>query len=153
MPVYSDDLCDALGCDCQRIISASKSIEHRKIVVNIPQTLVVDDEQRIHIGGDLFHAFQRLHNFTLSFKNERNGNNPYRKNAHVLSYTRHDGSSPGSGSSAHPGCNEYHTGAVAQQILNEFDTFLSSTLSHFGFISGTKTACSMFAQLYFHGHR
>ncbi|MPM32663.1 hypothetical protein SDC9_79228 [bioreactor metagenome] len=34
--MYSDDLCNALGGGCQRIIGPGKSIQHRQVVIDIP---------------------------------------------------------------------------------------------------------------------
>ncbi|MPN45241.1 hypothetical protein SDC9_192808 [bioreactor metagenome] len=49
MSVHGDNFGDAPGSSSQGIIRFGKSIEHSQVAVDIPQTLIIDYQQCIHV--------------------------------------------------------------------------------------------------------
>ena len=65
-----------------------------------------------------------LVDFAVTFEQEGNGYDTYRKNAHGLGFAGNDGGCTGSGTTAHTGSDEYHFGAVVEHGADLFHTFL-----------------------------
>ena len=117
MSVHRDNLRDAFSGGCQGIIGFPKRVHHGEILINISQSLVVDDQQSIHVFGNLFHSFESLYDLSRPFKHEGDGHDPYREDSHIFGHPCHHGCCSCSSSSTHTGGNENHAGTVVEQIF------------------------------------
>ena len=100
---------DALYAVLEDVVCLCKGVEKGNLGFrNQTQTLVLDNDQGIHIfleGCDaalcLFHSL-----FALKFK--RLGHDTDRQDVHFLCHLCHNRSRSGAGAAAHAGCNENH---------------------------------------------
>ena len=144
---------NTLGSILQDIVCPLVLCLHRNtflLFVAASQTLVVDDQQRVHILPHLLHSAQSHDNLPPSFEGERNRHDTYRQQPHFLGYFCHERSCTRARSTAHAGRDEYHLRTVAEQRTNLFRRVLSLLETTFRLAAGTQTVRP---QLQFHRHR
>ena len=146
----SDNLCNGLSSDAERIISLTKSGCQREVGINLTKPLVIDDEECVDMLRHLLNTVEGLVYLLGPFEAEGNRHDANGQYAHLFGDTRNDRCCTSAGSSTHTGCNKRHPGTVAEHGLDVFNTLLSSLTGTLGLITGTK---SLGAQLQMDWHR
>ena len=86
-----------------------------QVGIDLAQTFVVDYQQSVHVLAHLFHAVERLQDFFLAFKQERDGNDSYRQDIFLLGNPGNYRGGSCSGSPTHSGGDKYHFCSVVKQ--------------------------------------
>src|SRR5437868_5601941 len=108
MQRIADDLCNALRSVGKYIVGMHECIHHSKVTVYLAQTLVADDEERVHILLQLFNAGLGLCSLFSALELERNGNDTHCEYAHFFCSLCDDGCSSCTGAFTHACCDEHH---------------------------------------------
>ena len=100
---------DRIGED---VVRHPEGLEHGHVLAcHAEQPVVGNDDQGIHVLGELFFAGFGLFHLALSLKGEGLGDHAHGERAHVPGDPRHDGGCAGAGSAAHARGDEHHIGA------------------------------------------
>ena len=147
---YRDQVADALNALPEHIIGNAEGFQHRCSFVDyLKQTVIGNDNKRIHMLLQLRNAGIRILHALFSFEVEGFGHNSDRQCSQIPCDFRHNGSSAGTGSAAHACRNEDQVGTL-QRLCDFFTAFLCRAPSHFGNSSGSQAFCQLFADLDLH---
>ena len=134
-----DDFCNTLCSNAQGVVCLSEGIEYCEVWINLAETLVVDNQQRIYVLRHLFYTIQCLVDLLRTFEAERNGYDTNGKDSEFLAHSCDDRRSTGSGTTTHSGSDESHLGAVVQHVLDLLQGFLGSLASLGRLVAGSQT--------------
>src|SRR5687768_9852819 len=104
-----------------------------EVAIHFAKLVVTDNEQRIYILLQFFNAEISLLLTFFAFKNERDRNDAYGEDAHLLSCLCNDRRCAGTGSSSHASRNEYHLRVIGEnpfEFINVFNGCIPSYFRH-----------------------
>ena len=141
------DIGDTLHSLFQDLICHFKCFQQRSLFLYRFQELIIRyNNEGIHVLlQELDSKFCMLAAF-FSFKTERLGYYPYRKNPHVLGDFSDDRRSTCSCASSHTACHEDHVGSC-NEFLQIFQIFFCRFLPYFRVPAGTQTFRQFFSDL------
>src|SRR5665213_882025 len=113
---------------------------------NSEQTLVRDDNHRVHILAHFCDAEFRLTHPLASFEQERLGNNANCQCASLTCQLAYNRCSASSGAAAHAACNENEV-SVRHCAQNFVAILFDCLATNFGSRTGAKTACELLSYL------
>ena len=133
-----DQIRDTLGTAGQHAVSDLKGVLQGDAGIGyLLQTLVGDDDQRIHVLAQLGDTGHSLIHTALALESKGLGYDTDGQNTHLVGQTSHNGSSTRTGTAAHTGGDEYHVG-VLQNGLDLFNGLLGSAGTALGIGTGTE---------------
>ena len=110
------------------------------------QTLIGDDDQRIHLVLQLGNTAFRLLHPAAALKAEGLCHHRYGENIHFLGDLRHDGRAAGAGAAAHTGGDEHHVG-ILQRLGDLGAALLRALAAHLGIAAGALAVGQLLADL------
>ena len=122
----------------QSIVSLVKCVDEVKVGIYLGDTLIVDNQQRIHVFGHLVRTVKSLENLLPALKQERYGHDAYRQQPFLLGDTRHHRTGTGTGTTAHTGGDKHHLGVVVKYLRNLFGIVLSILAAFLRVIASTE---------------
>ena len=148
--VDGDNLSDTLCCHAKGVVGLAECLEHREVAVDLTQTLVVDNEERIHVLSHFLHTVESLVNLLVTLETEWDSHDTHGKDTHVLRLTCDDRSSTSTGTATHTCGDECHACSVVEHLPYILDAFLGSLTSLCRTVSCTE---SFLTQLQVDRHR
>ena len=131
----------------QYIIRNLKSVEQGDLLIgHILQVFIGNDHQGVHILSQILDTLFCLIHTTLALKSKGSGHNANGKNTHILGNLRYNGSSAGTGTTAHTGSDKYHL-CAGHSVSNRLAALLGGTSANLRLSAGAATLGGLFADL------
>ena len=150
-PGVADQVGDGLHRLTQHVVRDLKSVGKGDLLVGgVFQTLVGNDDQRVHLAPQLLNALFRLGHAAVSLEAEGLGHHAHGQNACLPGDLSHHGCRAGAGAAAHAGGDEHHVG-VFQRLGHLVAALLRGLAAHIRVGTRTLTAGQLLADLNFIG--
>ena len=88
--MHGDDFRDGTYGSGERFVGVLEGIDDAQVVVDIAETLVVDDEEGIDFLGEQVKAVESLVDLLLAFEKEGDGHDTDREDAFLLGFVGDD---------------------------------------------------------------
>ena len=143
---------DCACCRGEDIVGFGESFVPVEFGIYFAEAVVVDNQKGIDVllktCGACYGAVYLVH----TFEEERNGDNAYREDSFLLGHAGDNRCAAGACASAHAGGDKHHLHIAGEQLLYLGYAFEGRLLAHFGFSSGTETACDLRAEKHLRGY-
>ena len=132
-----DNLCNTLGSHTQCVVSLTETIEQTQLWINLAETFVVDNEQRIDVLCHLFNAIQRLIYLLSSLETERNCNDTHGENTQFLADTCDDRCCTSTRTTTHTSGDKCHLRTIVEHTLDILTGLFCSLTCTFRTVTST----------------
>ena len=141
---HIDDFDDGTHGVGEGVVGLFEGIFHREVAIDVEKTLVVDDEQGVHLLTDALNAVECFVDLQLLLEKEGDGDNADGENTLGHGLSCNDRGGTGSGTPTHTCGDEHHVEVVFEGFANGFDIFLCQGATAFGASAGAETGAELY---------